>query len=308
TAFCVSKRNRPLQESVPLLTAHRSRSHDEALRKLCSISSAVPARFLEQICSSSVWHKNWLASRSILAPAGHNAPMIKETVFTASLQFSRTSALLKLMLKRLWFRLRRRDGNPRRLSTASFCRPPRNRSNQKAGKGEDAKDVDPALETEVDDEGKPGTHASRPVLELPVHYWFHIYLHSYDCDRLLTPFVKSMMEDFPTDRRLLSIMNRCLVRVSLGQLEMYKSLPRATFFILNGANWDSIIRALVEMEAAFPELLRFASHTAAGGHSAQRFSTSYWRQTAFADSHDEMSLVLELVRRNARSILLRISI
>uniref|UniRef100_A0A1I8IJ82 CUB domain-containing protein n=1 Tax=Macrostomum lignano TaxID=282301 RepID=A0A1I8IJ82_9PLAT len=32
------------------LTAHRSRSHDEALRKLCSISSAVPARFLEQIC------------------------------------------------------------------------------------------------------------------------------------------------------------------------------------------------------------------------------------------------------------------
>ncbi|PAA86067.1 hypothetical protein BOX15_Mlig027743g3 [Macrostomum lignano] len=193
------------------------------------------------------------------------------------------------MLKRLWFRLRRRDGNSRRLSTASFCRPLRNRSNQKAGKGEDAKDVDPALETEVDDEGKPGSqplpHPAyqpmrvEPVLELPVHYWFHVYLHSYDSDRLLTPFVRSMMEDFPTDRRLLSIMNRCLVRVSLGQLEMYKSLPRYVF-ILNGANWDSIIGALVEMEAAFPELLRFASHPLLVDTPTQRFSTSYWRQTA----------------------------
>uniref|UniRef100_A0A1I8HLD1 RING-type domain-containing protein n=1 Tax=Macrostomum lignano TaxID=282301 RepID=A0A1I8HLD1_9PLAT len=42
----VGKQSRPLQESLRSLTARRSRSHDEALRKLCRSSSAVSARFL----------------------------------------------------------------------------------------------------------------------------------------------------------------------------------------------------------------------------------------------------------------------
>uniref|UniRef100_A0A1I8FNA7 Ornithine decarboxylase antizyme n=1 Tax=Macrostomum lignano TaxID=282301 RepID=A0A1I8FNA7_9PLAT len=201
------------------LTAHRSRSHDEA--------------------AEAVQHQS----------SSRGAPLAS---LRTDLQFSRTSALLKLMLKAP-------SGSGCVGATeilADYRRrhfvdlPAESQQPESAGKGEDAKDVDPALETETAAGTPPISPCeSTPVLELPVHYWFHIYLHSYDCDRLLTPFVKSMMEDFPTDRRLLSIMNS--VRVSLGQLEMYKSLPRYVF-ILNGANWDSIIRALVENGGGLP--------------------------------------------------------
>uniref|UniRef100_A0A1I8FKJ9 RPAP3_C domain-containing protein n=1 Tax=Macrostomum lignano TaxID=282301 RepID=A0A1I8FKJ9_9PLAT len=133
-------------------------------------------------------------------------------------------------------------------------------------KGEDAKDVDPALETEVMmRENRAVSRCRTPPISpcrvdpaagaASAHYWFHANLHSYDCDRLLTPFVKSMMEDFPTDRRLLSIMNRCL--------------------------------------AAFPELLRFASHAAAGGHSDAAVLNVILAPDGLADSHNEMSETLK---------------
>ncbi|PAA53702.1 hypothetical protein BOX15_Mlig018292g1 [Macrostomum lignano] len=93
--------------------------------------------------------------------------------------------------------------------------------------------------------------------ELPIHYWFYIYLYSSDVDKLLTPFVR-MVDSFGTDRRLTVIMNRCGVQILLKELELYKSLPRR-IVVIKGAKWTSIVKALIEMEERLPDLMRFAT-------------------------------------------------
>uniref|UniRef100_A0A1I8G4R2 Doublecortin domain-containing protein n=1 Tax=Macrostomum lignano TaxID=282301 RepID=A0A1I8G4R2_9PLAT len=111
-----------------------------------------------------------------------------------------------------------------------------------------------------------------------VHYWFYVYLYSSEVDRLMAPFM-DLDKRFATDRRLLVIMNKSGARISLGSLELYKSLPRRVV-IVRAASWDRIVRAVLEMEDLLPDFMRYACHPVLMDNSTLQFNCTNFLQTA----------------------------